>query len=58
MIHDCLYVAVGGLFAFDDLDMSSATTCEVFNEFPVCVEGVPGSRDEVWFVLFEFMLWV
>ncbi len=58
MIDDCLYVAVGGVFAFDDLNLPLATVCEVFNEFALCVEGVSNRPDEVWFIVFGFMLWV
>jgi len=55
---NCLYDAVGGVFAFDDLNLPLATICQVFNKSPLCVEGVPDRPDEVWFVLFGFMLWV
>ena len=57
VFDDCLYVTVGGVFAFDDLDPPSATICEVFNEFLLCVEVVSDRPDEVWFVVFGFMLW-
>jgi len=58
VVDNFLYVAVGGAFAFDDSDMALATMCEVFNEFPLCVEGVPDRPDEFRFVIFGFMLWV
>jgi hypothetical protein len=57
VVNYCLYVAVGGVFAFVDLDLPSATVCEVFNECPLCVEGVLDRLDEVWFVMFGFMMW-
>ena len=49
MIDNCLYVAVGGIFAFIDLVMPLATICEILNEFPSCVEGVHDRPDEVRF---------
>ena len=58
MIDNCLYVAVGGLYAFDYLDLPSATICEVFNKFPLFIEGVSDRPDKVCFVMFGFMLWV
>ena len=58
MIDDCLHIAVRGVFAFDDLDLLSAMVCEFFNRFPLCDEGVPVRPDEVWLVMFGFMLWV
>ena len=57
MIDDCLYVAVDGVFAFDYLDLLSATIREAFNDFLLCLEGVPDHPDEVWFVMFGFVLW-
>ena len=57
VVNDCLYVAVGGVFEFDYLDLPSATACEVFNDCPLCVEGVPDRLDEVWFVMFRLMVW-
>ncbi len=56
MVDDCLYVAIGGVFAFDDLDLSLAMICEVFNEFALRVKGVPNRPDEAWFVVFGFIL--
>ena len=53
-----LYAAVGGVSAFEDLDLPSATIREVCNEFPLCDESVPDRPDKVWFVVFGFMLWV
>ncbi len=58
MVNDCLYVDIGGVFAFNDLDLSLATICGVFNEFALRVESVPNRTGEVWFVMFGFMLWV
>ena len=58
MVDDCLYVAIGGVFAFNDLDLSLATICEVFDEFALFVKGVSNSSDEVRFVVFGFMMWV
>ena len=58
VVSDCLYVAIGGVFPFDDLDMSLATICEVVDKFDLCVKGVPNRSDEVWFVIFGFMLLV
>jgi hypothetical protein len=51
-----LYVAIGGVFAFDDLDLSLATICEVFNELALGVKHVPIRPDEVRIVMFGFML--
>ena len=31
VVDECLYVAVCGVFAFDDLNLSLSTVCEVFN---------------------------
>ncbi len=58
MVNYCLYVVIGGVFAFDYLILSLATICEVFNEFALCVEGVPNRPDEVRFVMFGSMLWM
>ena len=58
MVDDYLYVAIGGVFAFDDLDLSLATICEVFNEFALCAEGAPNRPDDVRFVMFGLVLWV
>ena len=55
MADNCLYVVVGGVFAFNDSDLSLASICEVFNEFPMCVEGVPDRPDEVRCVMFGRM---
>ena len=57
MVDDCLYVAIGEVFPFDDLDLSLATICEVFDKFALCVKGDPSGSDEVRFVMFGFMLW-
>jgi len=54
VLDNCLYFAVGGVFAFDDLDLSLATIykdCKVFNEFPLCVKGVSDYPDEVQFLM-------
>ena len=58
MVDTRLYVAIGGEFAFDDLDLPLATICEVFNDIPLCVKDVPDRPDKVRFVMFGFMLWV
>ena len=58
MVDNCLYVAIGRVFVFDDLDLSLATICEVFNEFALCVQDVSNRPDEVRLVMFGFMLWV
>jgi hypothetical protein len=58
VVNNCLYVAIGGVFAFDDLNLSLATTCEVFDEFDLSVEGVPSRSDKVRFMVFGFMAWV
>ncbi len=58
MVDDCLYVAIGGVFAFDDLNLYLAIICEVFNEFALRVKGVPNRPGEVRFVVFGFILWV
>ena len=54
--RNCLYVAVGGVFAFDDLNLSMSAVCEVFNWFVLRVKGEANRPDEVWLVVFEFML--
>ena len=56
MIDDCLYVAVGGVFTFDDLNLSLSGICEVFNEFALLIEGEANRPDEVWFVVFGSIL--
>ncbi len=58
MINNCLDVAIGRLFAFDDLDLSLATISEVLNLFPMFVEGVPDCTDEFRFMVFGFALWM
>ena len=59
MVDDCLYVAVGGVFAFNDLNLPLAiTVCEVFNLFALCVEGLSNRMDEVRFVVFGCMVLV
>ena len=58
MVDDCLYAAIGGVFAFDDLDLTLATVCEVFNELALCVKAVPNRPDEVRFVMFGLIVWV
>ena len=44
------------MFAFDDLDLSLAAICEVFNELALRIKGVHNCPDEVWFVVFGFIL--
>ena len=56
MVDDCLYVAISGVIAFDYLDLSFATISEVFHEFALRVKGVPNCADEVWFVVFGFIM--
>ena len=58
MINDCLYVAVSGVFAFNDFNLPLAIVCVVFNEFALGVEGSSNRLDEVCFMVFGFMLWV
>ena len=58
MVYNCLCVAIGGVFVFDNLGLSLATICEVFNEFALRVKSVPDRPDEPWFVVFGFILWV
>ena len=57
MVDNCLYVAIGGVFALNDLDLSLATICGVFNEFGLRVKDVLNRPDEVWSVVFGFILW-
>ena len=56
MVDNCLDISVGGVFAFDDLNLSLSTVCEVFNLFALCIEGVSNRPDEVRFVVFGIML--
>jgi hypothetical protein len=58
VVDNCLYVAIGGVFAFDDFNLPLATISEVFNKFALCVESVPNRPDEDRFVMFGFMLWL
>ncbi len=58
MVDDCLYDVIDGVFASDYLNLSLATIFEVFNEFALRVKGIPNRPDEVWFVVFGFILWV
>ncbi len=58
VVENYLYVAINGVFAFNVLNLSLATICEVFYEFALCVEGETHRSYEVWFVVFGFMLWV
>ena len=53
-----MYVAVGGVFAFDYLNLSLSAVCEVFYQFALRVEGEANRPDEVWFVVFWFVLQV
>ena len=55
VVDNCLNVAIGGVFAFDDLNVSLTTIDEVFNEFALCVKGVSNRPDEVRLVMFGFM---
>ena len=52
MVDDCLYVAVGGVFSFNDLNLPLATVCRVFDNFALCVEGVSNRPNEARFVVF------
>ena len=56
MVDNCLDVAVGGGFAFKELNLLMASICEAFNLFALCVEGVTNRPDEVRFEVFGFML--
>ena len=56
MVDDCLYVAVGGVSAFDDSNLSLFVVCGVFKWFALRVEGVSNRPDDVRFVVFGFML--
>ena len=58
MVDDCLHAAICRVFAFDDLNLSLSAVCEIFDLFALRVEGEANRPDEVWFVVFGFMLWV
>jgi len=53
-----MYIAVGGLFAFDDLNLYSSAICELFKQFALRVEGESDRPNEIWLVVFGFMLQV
>ena len=40
MVNDFLYVPVGGVFALDDLDLSSASIRGFFDKSSLCLESV------------------
>ena len=56
VIDNCLDVAIGGLFAFYNLNLSLSTVCEVFNSFALCVESVSNRADGIRFVVLGFVL--
>ncbi len=58
VLNDCIYVAVGCVFAFYDLDLTLSAVCEIFDWFALFVEGEAYRPDKVWFVVFGSMLWV
>jgi hypothetical protein len=43
--NDFLLVSIGGVFAFNELDLSLASIREVFNKFSLCVESVSYRTD-------------
>ena len=52
VFNDCLYVVICRVFAFYDLDLSSAAVCEVFDYLALLVAGEAHRPDEVWLVVF------
>jgi hypothetical protein len=56
VINNYLDVAIGGVFAFYELNLSLSTVCGIFNSFALCVEGVSNRADEIRFVMFGFVL--
>jgi hypothetical protein len=56
VVYDFLYVSVGGVFAFDKLDLSSSFIDRVFNEFTAGPKCVSYRLGEVWSVMCQSML--
>ena len=56
VVYDFLYVSVGGVFAFNKLELSSSFVGRVFNEFVVGPKCVSYRPDEVRFVMYRSML--
>ena len=50
-----MYIAVGGLFAFDDLNLYSSAICELFKQFALRVEGESDRPSEFRLVVSGFM---
>ena len=55
VVYDFLYVFVGGVFAFNKLELSSSFVGMVFNEFAVGPKCVSYRLDEVRFVMCRSM---
>ena len=51
MVYDVCDVAIRGVFAFDELELSSASVCGVFFEVAVGAGDVSDSPYDVWFVV-------
>jgi hypothetical protein len=58
VVDDFLYVAICGLFALYILDLPPSSVCEVCDEVSLCACSVADGSDEVWSVVFWFMLWL
>jgi hypothetical protein len=56
MVYDFLYISVGGVAAFDKLELSSSFVGRVFNEFAVGPKYVSNRLDEVSSVMYRSML--
>jgi hypothetical protein len=55
-INDVLFVSIGGLFTFNDLDLNLSPVRYVFEKLPFNVDNVSDRTDKAWFVLFGFMV--
>ena len=56
VVYDVRDVAICGVFAFNELKLSSSSVCGVLNEFAVGPGCVSDCSDNVWFVVSGFVL--
>jgi hypothetical protein len=58
MVDDFLDVAICGVLALYDLDLSPSSVCGVRDEDSLRVYGVANGSDEVRLIVFRSVLWV
>ena len=51
MVYDVRDVAICGVFALNELELSSSCVCGVLYEFAVWPDCVSDCSDDVWFVV-------